>query len=110
QCAFNNSPGGVDNSGPINCISYNNGGSNVGNIVNETVGTITPTHAYPPIAPGTASGISVVGPTTLRGDITNNGTITNALGSFAVNIGGGAYSGGLISSAGASLAGSITNN
>src|ERR1700729_3288241 len=48
QCANNNVPGGVNNASAINCISYNNGVNNTGDIVNQSGGTITPTHAYPP--------------------------------------------------------------
>jgi uncharacterized protein with beta-barrel porin domain len=110
QCALNNNAGGSNNAGAINCISYNNGVNNTGNIVNQGSGTITPTHTYAPTLPGTATGISVVGlNTTLTGNITNSGTITNTLGNWGINIGSGAYSGGLISSNGASLNGSITN-
>src|SRR5580704_19416112 len=110
QCALNNNAGGSNNAGAINCISYNNGVNNTGNIVNQASGTITPTHIYAPTLPGTATGISVVGlNTTLTGNITNSGTITNTLGNWGINIGSGAYSGGLISSNGASLNGSITN-
>ena len=110
QCALNNNAGGSNNAGAINCISYNNGVNNTGDIVNQGSGTITPTHTYAPTLPGTATGISVVGlHTTLTGNITNSGTITNTLGNWGINIGSGAYSGGLISSNGASLNGSITN-
>jgi uncharacterized protein with beta-barrel porin domain len=110
QCALNNNAGGSNNAGAINCISYNNGVNNTGDIVNQGGGTITPTHTYAPTLPGTATGISVVGlHTTLTGNITNSGTITNTLGNWGINIGSGAYSGGLISSNGASLNGSITN-
>ena len=110
QCALNNHAGGSNNAGAINCISYNNGVNNTGDIVNQASGTITPTHTYAPTLPGTATGISVVGlGTTLTGNITNSGTITNTHGNWGINIGSGAYSGGLISSNGASLNGSITN-
>jgi uncharacterized protein with beta-barrel porin domain len=110
QCAINNSfP--ANNAGAINCISYNNNVNNTGDVVNQGGGTITPTHAYAPTLPGTATGISVVGlGTTLTGNITNSGTITNTLGNWGINIGSGAYNGGLISSNGAVLNGSITNN
>jgi uncharacterized protein with beta-barrel porin domain len=110
QCALNNNAGGSNNAGAVNCISYNNGVNNTGNIVNQGGGTITPTHTYAPTLPGTATGISVVGlHTTLTGNITNSGTITNTHGNWGISIGSGAYSGGLISSNGASLNGSITN-
>ena len=110
QCALNNNAGGSNNAGAINCISYNNGVNNTGDIVNQASGTITPTHTYAPTLPGTATGISVVGlGTTLTGNITNSGTITNTHGNWGINIGSGAYSGGNISSGGASLNGSITN-
>jgi uncharacterized protein with beta-barrel porin domain len=111
QCALDNNAGGSNNAGAINCISYNNGVNNTGDIVNQSGGTITPTHAYPPNFPGTATGISVVGPgTTLTGNITNSGTITNTLGSYGINIGGGATAASIFQGAGATLLGSITNN
>lgn len=111
QCALNNNPGGSNNAGSINCISYNNGVNNTGDIVNQSSGTITPTHAYAPITPGTATGISVVGlGTTLTGNITNSGTITNTVAAWGINIGGGATAASIFHGAGATLLGSITNN
>jgi hypothetical protein len=35
QCALNNNAGGSNNAGAINCISYNNGVNNTGDIVNQ---------------------------------------------------------------------------
>lgn len=111
QCAFNNHAGGSNNAGAINCISYNNGVNNTGDIVNQSGGTITPTHTYAPTLPGTATGISVVGlGTTLTGNIINSGTITNAVAAWGIDIGGGATAANVFHGAGATLLGSITNN
>ena len=109
-CAVNNTFAGLPNSSAINCVSFNDGANHTGDIVNNTTGTITPTTPYPPINPGTSSGISVLGTgTKLTGNITNNGTIS---GLFAgINIGGGAH--GVvptIQNAGATVTGTITNN
>jgi uncharacterized protein with beta-barrel porin domain len=106
QCFYNNVNGGVDNTSPHNCISYNNGTAFTGNAVNDS--TLTASHAYPPVNPGTSTGISVFGlGTTLTGNIVNNGTITAS--QYAISIGAGATTGGA-TGAGASLVGSITNN
>jgi uncharacterized protein with beta-barrel porin domain len=109
-CAFNNQPGGVDNAGPINCISYNNGTNNIGNIVNEASGAITATTPYPPLNAGTSTGISVVvAGTTLTGSITNAGAI--AAPQYGINIGAGSHGSPATQiGIGASVTGSITNN
>ena len=111
-CAVNNTFVGLPNNTAINCISYNDGANHSGNVVNQApLGVIAPTHAYAPIAPGTATGISVIGHgTTLTGNIINSGTITNTLGSYGINIGGGATAASIFQGAGATLLGSITNS
>ena len=108
QCFYNNVPGGVDNTTAHNCISYNNGTASTGNAVNDTSGTLTTAHAYPPVNPGTATGISVWGSgTTLVGNIINSGTINAP--NAGINIGEGATTGNG-QGAGAVLSGSITNS
>jgi hypothetical protein len=108
-CSFNNLNGAIDVTSPSDCISYNLGGTFTGSATNDS--TLTPTHPYPPLTPGTASGISVVGlGTHLTGDIVNNGTISSSAWT-AINIGGGAWGSPPTNvNAGATLTGSITNN
>jgi outer membrane autotransporter protein len=110
QCAFNNSAGGADNAGTINCISYNNGLVSIGNVTNEATGVITATHPYPPVNAGTSTGISVVvAGTKLIGNIVNNGSISAP--QYGINIGAGSH--GVPPTQvgiGATLVGSITNN
>ncbi|HLI64829.1 MAG TPA: hypothetical protein VKU90_00575, partial [Caulobacteraceae bacterium] len=110
QCAFNNTPGGVDNAGAINCISYNNGASNTGDIINESTGSIHATTPYPPLFAGTSSGISVVtNGTTLVGNITNNGSIIAP--QYGINVGAGSHgSPPTIVGFSATVTGSIINN
>ena len=64
-----------------------------------------------PTFPGTATGISVIGlGTTLTGNITNSGTITNTVASWGINIGGGTAAAVTFPRRGSTLLGSITNN
>jgi uncharacterized protein with beta-barrel porin domain len=109
-CAVNNTFTGLPNSGAINCVSFNDGGNHTGDVVNNSTGTITPTTPYPPINPGTSSGISVLGAgTKLTGNITNNGTITAPF--VGINIGAGSH--GIPPTTvgvGATVTGTITNN
>ena len=120
-CTFSNQAGGVNNTGAINCITYNNeqGGTANGNFTGATsftgnvvnTGTITPTginQNWPAGLAGTDAGISVIGPgVTLIGNITNSGTITGTNSQYAgINIGGG---GGGSGAPGATVVGSITN-
>jgi len=110
QCAIVNQAGGVDNSGTVNCITYDNGLSTTGNVINETTGTLNASGPYPPNNPGTASGISVIkSGTVLNGSITNNGSIT--VSRNGINIGEGATgSPPTNSNAHATVTGSIINN
>jgi uncharacterized protein with beta-barrel porin domain len=119
QCFYNNGTNG--NTNPLgttkNCMSYNNGTANAATLTND--GTLAPTGVYTgghgTNFPGTASGISVLGPgTKLTGNIINNGTI-NTTGATAsqggINIGGGEFSKAVqTSGAGAAVIGSITNS
>jgi len=87
-CAFNNAPGGADNTTAQNCISYNNGATTTGNIINEATGSLNGGSPYPPLNPGTSTGISVVkAGTKLIGDITNNGSISAP--QYGINLGPG---------------------
>jgi uncharacterized protein with beta-barrel porin domain len=110
SCAVNNTFVGLPNSGAINCVSFNDGANHTGDVVNNSTGTITATTPYPPINPGTSSGISVLGTgTKLTGNITNSGTITAPF--VGINIGAGAH--GIpptTSGIGATVTGTITNN
>ena len=108
RCTVNNTFAGLPNTTTINCISFNDGASHSGDVTNASNGTITAVHPYPPVNPGTSTGISVVrSGTTLNGNIINNGSITAP--QYGINVGGGATTGN-IQGAGASLVGSITNN
>jgi outer membrane autotransporter protein len=108
SCAVNNTFAGLPNTTAINCISFNDGASHTGDVTNANNGTITAVHPYPPVHPGTSTGISVVRPgTTLNGNIINNGSISAP--QYGINVGAGATIGN-IQGAGASLVGSITNN
>jgi hypothetical protein len=107
-CAVNNTFVGLPNTTTINCISFNDGASHTGDVTNAGNGTITATHPYAPVNPGTSTGISVVrSGTTLNGNIINNGSISAP--QDGINVGGGATTGGT-QGAGASVVGSITNN
>src|SRR4051794_675623 len=90
-CDFNNQAGGVTNNAAHNCISYNSGTVNTGDVTNNS--TLTATHAYPPGPPGgTSTGIQVFGlGTTLNGNIVNNGSISAP--QYGISIGAGATSG-----------------
>ncbi len=108
-CAVNNTFTGLPNTTAINCISFNNGASQTtGDVTNASNGTITATHPYAPVNPGTSTGISVVRPgTKLNGSIINNGSISAP--QYGINVGAGATTGN-IQGAGASVTGSITNS
>jgi hypothetical protein len=110
SCSFNNLNGAIDVTTPSDCVSYNGGGSFTGSATNDS--TLNPPHTYPPLTPGTASGISVLGlGTHLTGDIVNNGTIGNVRAWTDINIGGGSWGSPPTNvNAGATVTGSITNN
>src|SRR5581483_5384462 len=79
-----------------------------GDITNNS--TLTTTHPYPPVIPGTATGISILkSGTTLTGNIINSGTGVITAQNAGINIGEGA-TGGANANAGAVLSGSITNS
>ena len=84
-CTFQNTAP-VTNTASNNCITFFTGTS-TGNVTNNS--TLTGVVPYPPVNPGSATGISVVkSGTVLNGNIVNNGTISAQ--SAGINIGQGA--------------------
>jgi hypothetical protein len=89
QCAHNNVAGAIviPAATTQNCVSYNNGTAITGSVTNN--GTLTGVVPYPPLNPGTSTGISVVkSNTVLNGNIVNNGTISAQ--NAGINVGEGA--------------------
>ncbi len=94
-----------DNTGAINCVTFNDNANHTGDVVNDTSGTIT-VLGFPGNF-GQLSGISVFGAgTQISGNIINNGTISGPVnGQILQGIGedAGVFPGSLVT-------GSITNN
>jgi uncharacterized protein with beta-barrel porin domain len=110
QCAFQNNngiAGTLTNSTPASCVTYFDGTNHTVNVVNNS--SLTAPGTYPPIFPGTATGISVLrSGTTLSGNIVNNGSISAE--NAGINIGQGTTKSQIQLNAGAVVNGSITNS
>src|SRR5665213_3492944 len=99
SCSASNPATPFVNSGPIDCITFNDGLNHVGDVTNTSTGVITPPGL--PGSPGVLTGIGVIGGSTLTGNIVNNGTITGSV-EAGLNIG--------LNNAPSFLTGSVTNN
>ena len=93
------------NSGAINCVTFNDNATHVGDVTNDTTGTITVLGGAGPF--GQATGISVFGAgTQISGDIINNGSISGPVNGQAlqgIGVDAGVFPGSVVT-------GSITNN
>jgi outer membrane autotransporter protein len=108
QCYSQNSNVDVVNNASNNCITFFDGAAHPSNVTNNS--TLTGIAPYPPLNPGTSTGISVVkSGTQLNGNIVNNGTISAQ--HDGINIGEGSSGSPATNvNVGATVNGSIINN